>query len=178
MKYVEIGCGWSSMLLQRALEKNGTPCQVTLIEPYPNERIFSTLPKDWVHYPLMLQRAHLEIFESLSSGDVLFYDGSHCSKVASDVNFLFFEVLPRLQPGVLIHFHDIFLPDDYPEDWIFHRGQTWNEQYLLQAFLMNNSKYRVLIANRWLFRRSMEHLDRIYKGVQPSFGCSFWIVKN
>ena len=79
---------------------------------------------------------------------------------------------------MLIHFHDIFFPDDYPEDWIFQRGQTWNEQYILQAFLMNNDNYRVLIANRWLFRRSVDHLDRIYNGVQPSYGCSFWIVKN
>lgn len=177
-RYVEIGCGWSSMLLQRALEKNGTPCEVTLIEPYPNERIFSTLPKEWSHCPLMLQRAPLETFESLSAGDVLFYDGSHCSKAASDVNFFFFEVLPRVQSGVLIHFHDIFLPDDYPEEWIFHRGQTWNEQYLLQAFLMNNDRYRVLIANRWLFRRSRDLLDGIYRGIQPSYGCSLWIIKK
>lgn len=176
--YVEIGCGWSSMLLERALNKNGTPCRVTQIEPYPNQRIFSVLPKEWTRYPTVLQRAPLDVFESLSAGDFLFYDGSHCSKAASDVNFLFFEILPRLQPGVVIHFHDIFLPDDYPEDWIFNRGQTWNEQYLLQAFLMNNDKYQIMIGNRWLYRKAAAELDKIYQGIQPSYGCSLWLVKR
>jgi predicted O-methyltransferase YrrM len=176
-RYVEIGCGWSSLLLARALARNARPCDVDLIEPYGNDAMLATLPRHWVRHHSILQRAHLALFDRLAPGDVLFYDGSHCAKAASDVNWFFFQILPRLRPGVFIHLHDIFLPDDYPEDWIFERGQTWNEQYLLQAFLMNNSAYRIVMANRFLYLHAGAELVRLYRGVQPAFGCSFWLEK-
>jgi predicted O-methyltransferase YrrM len=176
-RYVEVGCGWSSLLLARALARNERPCEVDLVEPFGNEAQLATLPSSWRRHRTILQRAPLELFDRLERGDVLFYDGSHCSKTASDVNWFFFRILPRLASGVLIHMHDIFLPDDYPEDWIFERGQTWNEQYVLQAFLMHNDSYRIEIANRYLFRSRYEELERLYEGVQPSWGCSFWFEK-
>jgi len=176
-RYVEIGCGWSSLLLSRALARNTQPCVVDLIEPYGNDALLNSLPTSWTHHRTMLQRAPFELFDRLGAGDVLFYDGSHCAKVASDVTWFFFRVLPRLRPGVLIHLHDIFLPDDYPEEWVFERGQTWNEQYVLQAFLMHNDAYRVTIANRYLFKHAGNALADIYCGVQPPWGCSFWMEK-
>jgi hypothetical protein len=179
-RYVEVGCGWSSLLLKRALDLNaaqGVEAEVTLIEPYPNQAIFSNLPKQWRILRTILQRAELGIFDSLEAGDFLFYDGSHCAKVCSDVNWFFFRILPRLKPGVIIHLHDIFLPEEYPASWIFERGQTWNEQHLLQAFLMNNSAYAILIANRFLYHHRRAELDALYQGIQPSFGCSFWMQK-
>jgi len=176
-RYVEIGCGWSSLLLARALERNARACTVDLVEPYGNDAMLATLPSGWTRHRRILQRTDFAIFDRLAAGDILFYDGSHCAKAGSDVNWFFFRVLPRLRPGVLIHFHDIFLPDDYPQEWIFERGQTWNEQYVLQAFLMHNRAYQVLMANRYLYRVGQATLDRLYQGVQPSFGCSFWIEK-
>lgn len=176
-RIVEVGCGWSSLLLKRALDRNQTPCQVTQVEPYPNPALFPLFPKDWRLYQKPLQRAPFEVFESLQAGDILFYDGSHCSKPASDVNWFFFEILPRLAPGVIIHLHDIFWPNDYPAEWIFERGQTWNEQYLLQAFLMNNHDYKILIANAFLAKINPETLKDFYRDVQPFWGCSFWMQK-
>jgi predicted O-methyltransferase YrrM len=176
-RYVEIGCGWSSLLLARALARNTGACSVDLVEPYGNEALLATLPATWTRHRTILQRAPFALVDRLDAGDVLFYDGSHCAKVGSDVNWFFFRVLPRVRPGVLIHLHDIFLPDDYPEEWIFERGQTWNEQYLLQAFLMHNSAYRIVIANRYLFRLRGDELARHYRGVQPTYGCSFWLEK-
>jgi hypothetical protein len=93
------------------------------------------------------------------------------------VNWFFFEVLPRLKAGVYIHLHDIFLPLAYPEQWIFERGQTWNEQYLLQAFLMHNRSYEIVIANRYLWCQRRALLDELFGQVQPSHGCSFWMRK-
>ncbi|MFO1477209.1 MAG: class I SAM-dependent methyltransferase [Verrucomicrobiota bacterium] len=180
-RYVEVGCGWSSLLLKRALEHNaaeGRPAQVTLVEPYPNFAIFKHLPKDWEIHRTILQRTPFEVFERLEAGDVLFYDGSHCSKMASDVNWFFFKILPRLKPGVLIHIHDIFLPGEYPPPWVFERGQTWNEQYLLQAFLMHNSAYRILIANRYLFYKRQADLEQMFDRIQPVHGSSFWLEKT
>ena len=177
-RVVETGCGFSSLLMLRALKRNQSPCQVTLVEPYPNPALFELFPEDLKHYRCPLQHAPLEIFESLQSGDFCFYDGSHCAKAASDVNWFFFEVLPRLAPGIVIHLHDIFIPDDYPDPWIFERGQTWNEQYVLQAFLMNNNKYEILMANRFLWKTNAKFLEELYRGVQPPWGCSFWMRKR
>jgi hypothetical protein len=78
----------------------------------------------------------------------------------------------------IIHLHDIFLPEEYPENWVFERGQTWNEQHLLQAFLMHNSAYSVLIANRFLYLQRRAALESLYQGIQPPFGCSFWMQKT
>lgn len=180
-RYIEIGCGWSSLLLKRALERNaaeGHPCEVTLVEPYPNPRIFAHLPKTWRHYRSIVQRVDLALFETLEAGDVLFYDGSHCAKVASDVNWFFFRILPRLKPGVIVHLHDISLPHEYPPPWIFERGQTWNEQYVLQAFLMHNTAYRIIIANRYLFLHNGAELEKLYGKHQPVWGSSVWLEKS
>ena len=180
-RVIEIGCGWSSLLLARATRTNEAEgshrTDVTQVEPYPRTEIMGRLPGHWEQYECILQRAPLEIFDALGSGDILFYDGSHCSKVASDVNWLFFRVLPRLKAGVLIHLHDIFFPRDYPEAWIFDRGQTWNEQYILQAFLMDNPRYQVEICNSHLCHHRNEELEALYKGVAPHWGCSIWIRK-
>lgn len=121
-----------------------------------------------------MQFTDLGIFESLEAGDVLFYDGSHCVRTAGDVNWIFFEVLPRLAPGVWIHVHDLGWPWDYPAQWVLDDGLSWNEEYFVQAFLMGNADYRVRLAVSMLasFRR-----DAI-KAVKPEFsGGSLWIEK-
>lgn len=146
-RVIEVGCGWSSLLLQRAVPAH---TQVTQVEPYPDRRLLDALPADWERHESILQHAPLELFESLEAGDVLFYDGSHCVHTASDVNWLFFEVLPRLAPGVWVHVHDVFFPDDYHDEWALQEGLSWNEQYLLQAFLMHNEAYKVRLANHML----------------------------
>ena len=76
----------------------------------------------------------------------MFYDRSHCVFTGSDVNWVLFEVMPRLAEGVSVHFHDIFWPYDYSTHWILDEGLTWNEQYFLQAFLMHNDAWRVRLA--------------------------------
>jgi hypothetical protein len=183
-RIVEIGCGWSSLLLARALARNevdgAKQACVHQIEPYPRRELMSHLPPHWTVDETILQRASLAPIEKLSSGDVLFYDGSHVARTASDVNWFFFEILPRLAAGVVIHLHDIFWPEDYPETWIFDRGQSWNEQYMLQAFLMYNDEFEVLLANAALVAerttRTRELLEGLSEGV--SGGGSVWIRRQ
>ena len=127
---VEVGAGWSSIFLAHALERNERPAKVTLIEPEPDRRLLDRLPREWEVRPSILQLADPAPFERLQAGDICFYDGSHCVHTASDVNWFFFEILPRLAPGVLVHVHDIFLPDDYHDQWLLGDGLSWNEQYL------------------------------------------------
>ena len=65
------------------------------------------------------------LFETLERGDVLFVDSSHVAKTGSDVNHLVFEILPRLKPGVRIHIHDVFLPAEYPKDWVIGENRSY-----------------------------------------------------
>jgi hypothetical protein len=172
-RVVEVGSGWSSLLLKRALARNETPCDVTLVEPFPNEELFAALPSDWEVHRAVIQHADFAVFERLQAGDVCFYDGSHCVRTAGDVNWFFFEVLPRLAPGVYVHVHDIFFPDDYHDSWVYDEGLSWNEQYLVQAFLMNNDAYRVHLANHLLYVERNDELAPLY----ASDGGSLWLEK-
>src|SRR5207247_5820903 len=101
----------------------------------------------------------------LQSGDVLFIDSSHTVKIGGDVNYLFLEVLPRLKPGVIVHVHDIFLPFEYPREWVRDDFRFWAEQYLLQAFLTFNSEFQVLMANNYLNHSYAKVLRRAFQGL-------------
>jgi hypothetical protein len=116
-------------------------------------------------------------FEELGPGDVLFIDSSHVSKTGSDVTWLYLSVLPRLRCGVRVHVHDIWLPHDYPREWVVRRGYYWNEQYLLQALLARNANvFRVRFGCNYanlrfpdLVTRALGFTTRVGFG-----GASFW----
>lgn len=69
------------------------------------------------------------------------------SKAGSDVNYILFEILPVLKEGVIIHFHDVFYPFEYPEEWI-EKGYAWNEDYILRSFLMYNKNFEITFLIR------------------------------
>lgn len=182
-RIVEVGSGWSSLLMAQALARNeeeGAPAAVVdQVEPFPRKELLSALPAEWSLHETILQRAPLEVFEALGDGDVCFYDGSHVARTASDVVWFFFEVVPRLRPGVLVHVHDIFWPADYPDEWIFDRAQTWNEQYLLQAFLMYNRDFEPLICNAALAEAYEAELTELFSGVEArAHGVSVWLRRR
>jgi hypothetical protein len=108
-----------------------------------------------------VQDVPLATFEALGENDVLFIDSSHVSKIGSDVNRLYFDVIPALAPGVLIHIHDVAGNLEYPRDWL-EEGRAWNEQYLLRAFLMNNHAYRIELFSAWLWNQKHDVIrDRL-----------------
>ncbi|MGV9314054.1 class I SAM-dependent methyltransferase [Streptomyces sp. NPDC003691] len=128
-RYLEIGSGNSTKFARRAVEDLGLPTRITSVDPQPRAPI-DALCDEVVRVPL--QEADPRVFEELEPGDILFLDGSHRLHMGSDVMVFFFEVLPRLKPGVLIQVHDIMLPADYPDSW---RWRFYSEQYLLAAML-------------------------------------------
>src|SRR4029453_3266369 len=81
--------------------------------------------------------------EQLAANDVLFVDTTHTVTVGGDVTFVILDVVPALRAGVHVHFHDIFLPYEYPRAF-FELGYNWAEQYMLQAFLQFNTEFEVL----------------------------------
>jgi hypothetical protein len=118
-------------------------------------------------------------FLGLGTGDVLFIDSSHTIKTGGDVQFLFDQVIPRLAAGVVVHVHDIFLPWDYPPDWVF-AGRAWNEQYLVRAFLTFNSAFRILLGVKWLEHYRSDLLAAsvpAYPSRYEHSGGSLWIQR-
>lgn len=153
-RIIEVGSGFSSAAMLDLNEKVlGGGVQFTFIDP-DMIRLRKLLREgDAGRVTLIekrVQEVPLETFATLGANDVLFIDSSHVSKIGSDVNRLYFDVLPVLAPGVLIHIHDVAGNLEYPREWL-EEGRAWNEQYLLRAFLMNNAAYRIELFTGWLF---------------------------
>jgi Predicted O-methyltransferase len=172
-----VGGGFSSLILEDALTKNNTS-NLTCIEPFPQDFLrkgFAGL-RSLVEKPV--QDVDLEFFSQLCSGDILFIDSSHTVKTGGDVNYMFLEVLPRLQPGVIVHVRDIFLPFEYRRDWVMGELRFWTEEYLLQAFLAFNCEFEILIANSYLSHCHEEDLKATFPSL-PSWGKgSFWMRRR
>lgn len=178
-RVIEVGSGHSSLLMAdvnaRFLEGS---MHITCIEPYPESFLHSSACAIDRLIQAKVQDVPLEEFDALAAGDVLFIDSSHVSKVGSDVNHLFFKVLPRLAAGVRIHIHDVFLPFEYPRSWVLEQGRSWNEQYLLQAMLMDSKAFGVVFGSAYCSWKHAELLAKATTGLdQAAGGGSFWIEK-
>jgi hypothetical protein len=152
-RIIEVGSGFSSAaMLDTDQWFLNSSTEFTFIDPYP-ERLKSLFRKeDLPHIKLIeqpVQTVSKTKFQDLEQNDILFIDSSHVSKTGSDVNYLIHRILPALKPGVIIHFHDIFWPFEYPKKWL-KAGRAWNEAYLLLAFLQYNSAFEILFFNSWL----------------------------
>lgn len=178
-RVIEVGSGFSSAVLFDTLSQTGfNGVSIDLIEPFP-DRLFNLFTsEDRSRYTLHKQRVQtvpVSLFETLKPGDILFIDSSHISKVGSDFNFLLFQILPILQPGVLVHLHDILFPFEYPKEWIYE-GRFWNEAYLLKAFLMYNSGFNILLFNDYFVKTENIYLSEIDQRLQAGGG-SIWLQK-
>jgi hypothetical protein len=119
--------------------------------------------KDITYIPKPLQDVDATIFKSLSRNDMLFIDSSHAGKLNSDVLFYLINILPYLNQGVLVQIHDIFLPNDYPTEWI-KMGRFWNEQYFLYSFLQGNKNVKIKFSNSYAHNNYKDLLDSIQNG--------------
>jgi len=180
-RYIEIGSGYSTKVVRKAIKDRALRTQITSIDPHPRAEI-DRICDEVIRQPL--EKCDLKVFDSLVIGDILFMDGSHRSFMNSDVTVFFLEILPRLKPGVLVHLHDIFLPEDYPPYWEyrFYPHRYWSEQYLLAASLLaGHSGYDVVLPNYYISKTgnlanilSAFWSDMRVAGV-PHGGCSFWL---
>ncbi len=179
-KIVEVGCGYSSCVTLDTNElffNNSIDC--TFIDPYPE--LFYTFLKEGDKeknkmIPMTLQDVDIEEFLKLEENDILFIDSTHVSKVDSDVNRLFFEILPKLKKGVYIHLHDIFYPFEYPKAWIY-QGISWNENYLLRAFLQYNKEFKITFFNHYLDIFHKEKIEKALPLCAKSACGSIWLQK-
>ena len=183
-KVIEIGSGFSSCV---TLDTNehffNNSIDITFIEPYPellHSLIIRSLAKKESKKPNViaqpLQKVNLDLFQDLDANDILFIDSTHVSKLNSDVNKIFFDILPILKKGVILHFHDIFWPFEYPKSWIAD-GRAWNEAYMLRSFLEFNESFEIIFFADYLGK----HQKSWFQENMPLFltnpGGNIWIRK-
>ena len=172
-RIVEVGGGFSTVVAANAAALNGDT-DVYAIEPYANDYLDSLTGQIRL-IKQVVQTVDSAFFDELQENDMLFIDSSHIVKTGSDVCYLVLEVLPRLRKGVIVHFHDIFLPFEYPRIWLEERRLFWNEQYLVQAFLIHNRRARILFANSFMANRQRALMERNLPASEGTGGGSLWL---
>jgi hypothetical protein len=180
-KILEIGSGQSTLMAQLAIKKNkqedqSYDCEQICVEPFEQpwlEQIGVTVHRT------KIEDLDTTVVEELVANDILFIDSSHVIRPQGDVLFEYMNIIGRVQPGVLIHVHDIFTPCDYPEAWVLHDRRLWNEQYLLEAFLCFNKAFKIIGAVNWLWHNYSNRLAHacpmlLMNGGEPG---SFWFTR-
>lgn len=200
-RVIEIGSGNTTLVLAAALRRNkeeGNPGELMSIEPNPPPFLKDGLVGLTELIDKPVQHVPLELFRTLRSNDILFIDSSHVVSMDSDVLYECLRILPELSRGVLVHFHDVFTPLDYPEKFVMTNLCFWGEQYLLEAFLSFNSAFKVVWAGSAMqafrpdvlrdafpawegsFARMPEEL-RVFVPTNNEWNvwpCSFWIERE
>lgn len=178
-RIIEIGSGFSSAVMLDTNDIFNLNIDISFIEPYP-KLLYSLLRQndfnDCKIYDKKVQSVPLEKFKELNENDILFIDSSHVSKTGSDVNFAIFNILTNLNSGVLIHFHDVFYPFEYPKEWVLE-GRNWNEDYLLRAFLTYNNSFEILHFSQFIHnhhKEAFQNMPLTYKNT----GGNLWIRKK
>ena len=184
-RIVEVGSGFSSAVMLDTNERfMNRSMQLTFVEPESGRLRKLLKPDDHKGVTIVerrIQQLDFLMFEELGANDILFVDSSHVSKAGSDVNHILFELLPRLKSGVLVHFHDIRYPFEYPKDW-FALGVSWNEAYVVRAFLQFNREFRIAFWNDYILKF---HTDAVRRQMpsclgSPGFGVhgSLWLQRT
>jgi predicted O-methyltransferase YrrM len=175
-RVLELGSGFSTLLIRDALKRNGPGSIHVVVDPSPST-------------PELLRCADFDLktisagdlpgseFDELAENDVLFIDTTHTVKVGGEVNEVFLERFPRLSSGVLVHVHDVFLPYEYPREFVEGLHYYWAEQYLLQAFLAFNSEFETLVPNHFLLTDHASEVRDLFPSGAVA-GSSFWFRRK
>ena len=179
-KIIEIGSGFSTCVM---LDTNeywmNHEMEIISIEPYPERLLKNMRETDKAHCTIIqdyVQNVSLEIFDSLKENDVLFIDSSHVTKCGGDVLHEYFNILPRLKSGVLIHIHDIFNEFSYPKEWL-KQGRPYTEGFILRALLTNSNAYEILFFQHMMLCSHRTLMEEVL-GSERMHGGSIWLRKK
>jgi hypothetical protein len=177
-RIVELGSGYTTLVVAQAClenEREGAAVEYVAFDPYPGVAR-PDLPGLTELARLPAEELSPERLGPLGENDLLIVDTTHTVKMGGDVNHVILDILPGLGRGVLVHFHDIFLPWEYPRKWAEDYGLYWSEQYLLQSFLSLNEQFEILCALYALARRHPDNLRELIPswrdGAVPG---AFWV---
>ncbi|MDH5286935.1 MAG: class I SAM-dependent methyltransferase [Betaproteobacteria bacterium] len=178
-RIVEIGSGASTWLMLDVNERFlGGKARITSLDPHPERMVAGLHDGDRERMevlPVRVQDASPATFAGLAAGDILFVDSTHVSRCDSDVNHILFSVLPALAPGVLVHFHDVFWPFEYPKHWLLEIGAAWNEAYLLRAFLQYNNAFEIDFFSDYATQFMRQDVERAVPVFLKGPGSSLWL---
>lgn len=171
-RIVEVGSGHSTRFLARAVADERLDTRIIAIDPEPRASL-AGLDVEWLQMPVQRVAA----FPALGEGDILFIDSSHQLKPGTDVDFLMHAVLPLLPAGVRVHFHDIFLPDDYPREWSWRR---YNEQESV-GLLLKNGAFKTEFSSHAIVSQHPEKIRGVLARlplVPGAIESSLWLTKQ
>jgi len=184
-KVVEVGSGSTTLLIAQAMRANSEAdpqyrCDFTVIDPYPLEFVSKGVPGVTRLRQEPVESVPIHDLTSLGEADILVIDSSHVLAVGSDVRYEFLEILPRLNAGVIVHIHDIFLPWEYPRGMVKGGKCFWTEQYVLQALLAHNSRFEVLFSTYHMTQKHRRELERAFPAYHSTTNdkSSFWIRRT
>ncbi|MBP1178476.1 class I SAM-dependent methyltransferase [Methylobacterium sp. PvR107] len=170
-RIIELGSGMSTRVLVDAGNRNQTPPSITCVDKYTFDSTKAVLGQLGVKFlDQDITAISMELYEALEENDVLFIDSSHVLKNFGDVELEFMMILPTLKPGVVVHVHDIFLPYNYPSDWIIDWKCVLTEQQVLAAYLHDNARVEILAANAYNSARGI----CVPEEIEYKAGGSFW----
>ncbi|HEV7429018.1 MAG TPA: class I SAM-dependent methyltransferase [Thermoanaerobaculia bacterium] len=179
-RVIEVGSGFSSAAMLDTAERWLPETSFTFIDPDTSTLDALLRPGDRERVSVIrarLQDVPLTTFDALVANDILFIDSTHVSKTGSDVNRIVFDILPRLAPGVHVHFHDVFYPFEYPKEWVYE-GRAWNEDYILRAFLEYNGAFEIVLFGTWLARFHRDLLQELMPLTLENPGGSLWLTRR
>ena len=181
-RVLELGAGFSTLVSAMGASRNradGHHTELVTYDPFALAPAPGAVPGLTELRPVSAQDVPLGDFERLAANDILFIDSSHTVKVGGDAIHLITEVLPRLAPGVIVHLHDIYLPWPYPREWVARNRWYWAEQFLLQALLIENDGWGVLVTAHALARLHRTRFDRLIPNAAGSAPpLSFWMRRR
>jgi methyltransferase family protein len=178
-RVIEVGSGHSSACMLDTADAHAIESRFTFIDPNPGRLLENITEADQKRCNVLIQKVQdvdVSMFSALQRNDVLFIDSSHVAKLCSDVNWYFFEIFPRLASGVVIHIHDINYPFTDPGHFV-EQGRSWNEIYMLRAFLMYNTAFRIIGWIPFYTLLRAEAVRQMPLCVQYPGG-SFWMRKE
>jgi predicted O-methyltransferase YrrM len=176
---VQIGCGVSTAVCQLAAHDEGYSPHIVCVEPYPTDFLQREGRAGRVELvPQKVQDAGLESAGRLGAGDLLFVDSSHTLAPAGELNLIILEMLPRLAPGVFIHFHDIHFPYDYGPDTLSTALFFPHETALLYAFLLMNQDFEIAGSLAMLHHQRLDDLRRFFPDIRPAVFEDGLVVKS
>lgn len=142
-RILEIGCGHSSRFMAQAIADGGLSTAMTCVDPRPRAPL-AGLPVR--HAQRRFGEADIAAAAGFAAGDIVFVNSSHVVAPGNEVDRVLLDVLPRLPAGVLVHFHDIFLPYGYPIAW---ESRRYNEQTAVGA-LLGGGGYEIVFASHYV----------------------------
>jgi len=167
-RVVQIGCGVSTAVIEAAAADAGYHPAILCVDPFPTDFLLGRQAAGGITLVAEpAQEVDIKVLTDLKSGDLLFIDSTHAVRPGGEVNRIVLEVLPRLAPGVFVHFHDIFFPYDYPrrllsDDLFFHAEST-----LVHAFLIGNTRCRIETSLSMLHYEAREMLKAWFVRYDP-----------